>query len=175
MEFSTNLATRTYIDRRKLTVTLAVCLGILILLLIAGIQLLLYNAREIDRLNRLHQGTRTAARQEVPEARYQRLLADIKQANGIIEKKTFDWISLLDNLEQVVPSGVALNSVDPRLKERTLNLSGIAVSFKNIQELMRNLEASPSFSNVYLLSQSERITAGKQKGIAFNISCRWVL
>ena len=49
----------------------------------------------------------------VSEKEYKALLSRIAFANNIIDKKRYNWLALLDKLEQVVPEGVAISSVEP--------------------------------------------------------------
>lgn len=176
MQFKTNLATRTYINRKKLNIALAAALVVLVFLMLVQAGILAYNAGEISKLD----ATQAAAEprqhkraQTFTDKDYEKLLAEIKFANGIIERKTFDWIGLLNRLEGVVPAGLTLTSVEPKSADRTLNLSGISLNLKNIRKLMENLEESDFFSEVYLHKHAESSSADEQRGITFNISCKF--
>jgi type IV pilus assembly protein PilN len=107
----------------------------------------------------------------INEKEYQALLARIKQANSIIEEKTFDWLMLLDRLEAVVPEGIALVSIEPS-KDGGLKLAGIAKNFGNLRKYMENLEDSRFFTEVYLVSQSDSQQSDGRHGISFNITCK---
>jgi type IV pilus assembly protein PilN len=178
MRFTINLATKTYINQKKLTLVLSACIIVLSFFLFVNLKIFTFNHAEISRLSNIEaslaakQGTRGRT---VPEKDYVKLLSSIKLANGIIERKAYSWIDLLDRLESVVPEGVSLTAVEPGVKEKTLNLSGAALHFKNLRLFMENLEASKFFYDVYLLKQDELKTAENQKGIAFTITCRFAL
>jgi type IV pilus assembly protein PilN len=177
MQFTINLATKTYINQKKLTLVISACIIVLLFFLFINIRIFAFNAGEITRLS--NADAALEAKHKIPgravsEKEYTELLASVKQANGIIERKAFNWIGLLDNLENVVPEGVAFSAVEPNVKERTLKLSGVAANFKNLQNLMENLERSSYFSNVFLLNQNVFSAAENQKGISFNITCKFV-
>ena len=91
----------------------------------------------------------------------------------MIEKKSANWLNLLDRLEEVVPAGVALTQIEPDPKERLVKLTGAARSFANLRTLIENMEQSKNFSEVYLLSQSDAKKVGAtQQGLQFAISCK---
>jgi type IV pilus assembly protein PilN len=178
MQFTINLATKSYINQKQLYMALTACSIVLLFFLFVNIKIFAFNAAEISRLTKNEADSAAkhgASGRAVTEEEYSRLLASIKQANGIIEKKTFNWLSLLDRLESVVPEGVSLSAVEPGVKDKSLKLSGTALHFKNLRQFMENLEASVFFPNVFLLDQGEDKTSGPQKGTTFNITCRYAL
>ena len=98
----------------------------------------------------------------------------IRFANAAIERKSVNWLSLLDRLEEVVPTGVALTQIEPD-RLQGLKISGAAHSFANLRALLENMERSKNFSEVYLLSQSDAKVGLTQVGIQFSISCKVAL
>ncbi len=178
MQFTINLATKTYINQKQLTWALAAGSIVLLFFLLINIKIFDFNAGEIHRLTKIEADSaakHVATRRTVTEEEYTRLLASIKQANGIIERKAFNWLILLDRLESVVPAGVSLSAVEPGVKEQTLKLSGTALHFKNLRQFMENLEASMFFTDVFLLDQGEAKASENQKGTTFNITCTYTL
>ncbi|MGD0843142.1 MAG: PilN domain-containing protein [Geobacteraceae bacterium] len=176
MRLTINLATRIYINTRRLNIFIAVALTLLTLFL-------LFNAREIatsyGEKRRLAKGiavlegkAKGAKGGAVPEKEYQALLAGIKFANVIIEQKTFDWLMLFEKLENVVPDGVTLVSIEPSPKEGGLKLAGIAKNFGNLRKFMENLEDSGYFTEINLVSQSNTQVSESRKVISFNITCK---
>jgi len=178
MQFTINLATKTYINQKKLTYALAAGIIFLIFCLIINICIFAFNAGEITRLSKLQSASEAKRRtpgRAITQKEYEKLLASIKLANGLIEKKAFNWIGFLDGLESIVPEGVTLTTVEPGVKEQTLKLSGAVANFKNLRHFMENLEESKNFSDVFLLDQKEFKTAENQKGTSFTITCRFTL
>ena len=176
MRLTINLATRIYINMKRLNFFIA---GVLVLLTL----LLLFNAIKITsgfkEKGRLSHGitvlegkTRKMKSAEVPEKQYQSLLSSIRFANGIIERKTFDWLMLFDRLESVVPDGIAISSIDPSPKDNGLKLAGMAKSFGNLRKFVENLEESKFFTEVYLVSQSEAQGPDGRNATGFNITCK---
>jgi type IV pilus assembly protein PilN len=176
MRLTINLATRIYINMKRLNFFIA---GVLVLLTL----LLLFNAikitagfKEKGRLSHgikvLEEKTREIKSAAVPEKEYQALLSSIRFANGIIERKTFDWLMLFDRLESVVPDGIAISSIEPSPKDNALKLAGMAKSFGNLRKFVENLEESQFFTEVYLVSQSDAQGPEGRNATAFNITCK---
>jgi len=174
MKLTINLATRRYVNMRRLNTLLLACC-----ILLAG--LLVYRVREIANnqagINRIKSQAAAAARgpagaPAVSEAQVQALAKRIAFANGLIQKKTVNWVGLLDKLEEVVPAGIALTQVAPVQRDQSLKFSGVARSFANLRSLLENMEQSKNFSEVYLLSQSELNVGLTQQGLSFAITCK---
>lgn len=174
MKVTTNLATRRYVNLRQLNAGIAAAF-----LILGGV--LLYNVREAAlnqaELTRVRKLTAAAVSKRPGAARVdpgkQKALEEkIAYANTLIARKTVDWVSLLDKLEEVVPGGVALTLVDPVLQDDTLKVGGVARSFENLRALMENMEQSPNFSEVYLLNTAEVKVGQTQKGTSFSITCK---
>lgn len=167
-----NLATRTYLDRRKFNIIAGAACFVLILLLFFNISMVAGNAGKLSRMGKeigLYSGKDTGS---VPQKDYQEVVSRITFANEIIAMKTFNWMSLLDGLESVVPDGVAISAVDPKPKTGDLGIAGAARSFSGLQQLMENLENSSYFTDVYLTGQSAISVGETQKGISFSINCK---
>jgi type IV pilus assembly protein PilN len=176
MRLTINLATRIYINTRRLNFFIAGAAILLTLLLLFNIGNVATDFGEIRRLTKetaaLEGKARSAKSDVIPEKEYQTLLTRIRFANGIIEKKTFNWLALLDKLEVVVPDGIALASIEPNPKDGVLKLAGIAKSFGSLRKFMENLEDSKYFTEVYLVSQAETQVLAGQKGINFTVTAK---
>jgi type IV pilus assembly protein PilN len=103
---------------------------------------------------------------------YSAVLAKIEFANSVIERKSFNWLALLDRLEMVVPDGVAISSVEPDAKSQTLKLSGVGRNFRKLRTLMENLEDSKYFTEVYLLNQGNAKLGDNTQGVTFSLTCK---
>ncbi len=178
MQFKTNLATRTYIDKKKLGSALLGSMVVLILLLLVQIKISAFNAGEISRLNAIKVSAESRSKKnriDISDKDYKKLTGDIKFANGILERKSFDWVGLLNKLEGVVPEGLTLSSVQPNSGDKSLRLSGVSINFITLRRFMENLENSSYFTDVFLYNQNEAKAAGSPKALTFNISCRFVI
>ncbi len=181
MIFRINLATRVYINTGLLRVcTLAAVLLLAALLFanVSGVASKVGEAKSMERqIAAMDEKFRTANK-GMTQKDYGALLARISFANGIIEKKKYDWLDLFNRLELVVPDGVAVTSLEPDPKTQVLKLVGVARSFKNLRLFLEHLEESKYFTDVYLLSQTEAKFANvppganAPAGISFNLSCK---
>jgi len=176
MRLTINLATRIYINTRRLNLFIAGAVTLLVLLLLYNVSNVGTDFAEMQRLTKetaaLEGKSGSAQSSVVPEKEYQALLARIKFANGIIEKKTFNWLELLDKLEGVVPDGIALASIEPSPKESVLKLAGTGKSFGNLRKFLENLEDSKYFTEIYLVSHAETKVSDSQTGISFTITAK---
>jgi type IV pilus assembly protein PilN len=175
MRLTTNLATRRYINLRQLDAGLVTCFVLLGVLALFKVGEFTGNASELSRLKALSQqsGGRPGA-PRVSDAQLKAQEARILFANGVIERKSVNWLNLLDHLEEVVPSGVALTVLEPD-RSHGLRVTGAARSFANLRELMENMEHSKNFSEVYLLNQSDAKVGLTQQGLNFTLSCKVAL
>jgi type IV pilus assembly protein PilN len=114
---------------------------------------------------------KTASR-GVSEKEYHALLDRIGFDNTVIEKKMYNWVDLLDKLEQVVPDGIAISSIAPDPKSHELKLAGVARGFNDLRIFMEHLEDSRSLTDVYLLNQGESKLGDAAQGINFNLTCK---
>lgn len=174
MKFNLNLATRTYINRKRFNTISAVVSVVLAVLLLVGVQRVATHVGEISSLNdeiAVLDGRFKSTGGGISEKDYSALLKDISAANSIIEKKTYDWLWLLDRLEEVLPEGVSLTSVEPVMKDQSVKLSGTARGFGNLRVFLENLEASAVFSDMFLVNQAATGNE-KSKGITFGITAR---
>lgn len=172
MQLKINLASKSYLNRKKFNMTVTVVGLVLGVLLLINIITVASNAGDISSTSKqvaVYDGKLSGV---VPEKEYQAVLSKIKFANQIIDKKTFNWMSLLDRLETVVPAGIALSGIEPNTKTADLKLAGVAKSFKNLQQLMENLESSKDFQDVYLVSQNDLKVGQSQQGLGFRIECK---
>ncbi len=190
MKLTINLATRRYVNLRQLNAVLAVCFVVVLLLLIYLVREVATNQAEINRIK----GQMAAANRgpagapPIPAAQMNELDAKIAFANTLIERKTTNWVELLDKLEQVVPAGVMITQVDPasqpgegekekeKEKEKKgaqgIKVSGVALSFANLRTLLETMERTPGFSDVLLLNQGDVKAGTTQRGYSFSVSCK---
>jgi type IV pilus assembly protein PilN len=175
MRLDLNLATRVYLDRRKVNLALGGAILLLLILLFAGVALISSTAGNIERIRRETAdldkriaGTTGA----VSDKELKETLSRIKSVNGIIDRKTLNWVGLLDRLEVILPDGVSVTSIDPDFSKNMLKLSLVSRNFPLLRRALENMEGSKFFTDVFLLSQSEVTFSETQKGIAFSVSCR---
>ena len=176
MRLSINLATRTYLNNRQLTLCLIGIFCVLLALLSFNIWRITSTIGETDsvkgELTAIEQKASIGRQAVVPEQDYQRLLGHIRFANAVIARKSFNWVGLLDQLEVVVPDGVALTRIEPDPKSMEVKISGSTLTFSRLRMLLENMEQAKTFSDIYLLSQTGINVGEFQKGLTFSIQCK---
>jgi type IV pilus assembly protein PilN len=76
---------------------------------------------------------------------------DARQANDLIDRRTFSWTELFNRFETTLPDEVRITSVRPR-SDRThsfvLVINVVARGVDDVSEFMANLEATGVFKNL---------------------------
>lgn len=173
MNLNINLATRVYINNRQVNLFLAlaflICLGWMAFNII-------FLVADLEQMNRYEEFMarrgRGGAGKVVTDEDYNKFLARVKNVNTILYKRSYDWLSLLENLEQVVPAGVSLRSLQPANKGESLTLNGTATDFSAVRRFMENLENSKEFTEIYLTNQASIMIDNKRKAINFSVTCK---
>ena len=177
MRFTINLATRVYVDQRLVS---RVCFAVIFLLLIVlswNTFVVFSNLGELGRLKSdiaIYEGRLNSMPRDVPEREYTRQLAEIGFFNAVIERKSFNWLGLLEQVENTLPEGVALASLAPDMQTGEVKIDGRARSFENLRAYLEKLDASRAFTKVLLLSNRDVALSEKVHGVQFTISCRTV-
>jgi type IV pilus assembly protein PilN len=175
MRFTINLATRNYVDQRLISQVCYVSLALLAIVLAWNVVIAFSNFGELQRLKAdiaTYEGRLNSRPKDIPERDYTRLLADITFFNGVLERKAFNWLGLLDQLEDVTPEGVALTSLALDTKTGEVKIEGVAHSFANVRASMEKLDGSRAFTKVLLLSHHDVSMGEKTHGVQFSISSR---
>ena len=156
----TNLATRPFYNERLVHIWL-------IVLAVAVAAATAFNASRVLRYSR--SDTRLATQASHDEARAADLrqqaarlrasvdpkqvdfaAADARQANDLIDRRTFSWTELLNRFETTLPDEVRISSVSPRVerdKGIMLRVNVKAHSVEDVQDFMENLEATGAFKD----------------------------
>lgn len=166
MRITLNLATRTCINRRAVYFGYGVAMILLATVLayqVFGVLTLQGESRRVgtDLAAMKSAAGKVQKPQEISPERRRQLQEEVAFANDLIEKDGFRWTALLGRLEDVAVEGIALRSVQPDFKGRSLRLNGAARSVPQLQTYLDRLIASPDFSEVYLLDQAT--SAGKDE------------
>jgi Tfp pilus assembly protein PilN len=156
----TNLSTRPFYNER------AVHIG----LIVVAVIVLLATAYNVSRILRYSSSdTRLATQASRDEARAAELRqqaaqlrasvdpqqvelasAGVRQANDLIDRRTFSWTELLNRFETTLPDDVRISSVSPRVdrdKGIMLRVNVKARSVEDVQDFMENLEATGAFKD----------------------------
>lgn len=172
MNFSINLATRVYVDFKKVNVCFLGAGVILSFWLFFSIYTYADNAAQLKTLegfkSKINHGAGT---KKVSEVDYTAFLANVKNVNSILYKRSYDWLSLFSNLERLVPDGVVLRELAPSGKGEVLRLSASARNFSGVRRFIENLENSHVFHEVNLTDQTAT-KEGTQKVLNFTVTCK---
>ena len=191
MRISINLATRPFIELRPLFARLRLAMAALALLAIGlGIGLYFLSARartaeaQMDELKR-----QTAAFQQERQTNETRMLQPenstvldrAKFLNTLFASKSFSWTSVMMDLEQVLPAGVQVTSIDPEVTgEGDVNIHLRVSGPRDLAvDLMRNLEHSQRFLVPRLANETSQtqetgrllpvVQTGMPGGVEFDI------
>ena len=169
----TNLSTRPFYNERAVQLVL---LGAGLVVLAAT----LFNVTRILQLSR--QDTQLATQAASDEARAKDLLAsaarrratvdpraielasvDARQANDLIDRRTFSWTELFNRFEMTLPDEVRITAVRPKIDPKrgtVLTVTVMARSVDDVNEFIDSLEATGAFAQ--LVRVDERLDENQQ-------------
>lgn len=175
MKYTINLATKTYLDHRRINLVLLSAILVLSLLLLWNLVTVWQKQRDVSRLRSeiaTHEATLSTHPAGVTENEFKRVLNSIVFFNAVIERKTFNWLNILDQLEQVTPEGIALSSLTPNPVSGELKIEGRSKNFGQVTSYLEKLEESGKFGETLLLSHRELALGERIRGVEFTISCK---
>ena len=162
----TNLSTRPFYNERAVHVALSL-VGLVVL------ALTVLNIVEVVRLSRQNTGLathirddRTAAqdltrraqqtRQGINQTELKVIVAAAREANALIDGRTFSWTALFNQLESTLPPEVMLVSVRPTIDDGGTQLTMIVLGRRaaDFDEFMEKLEATGKFERVMVRQAS---------------------
>ena len=157
----TNLSTRPFYNERLIHVWMA----ILALIVVAATA---FNASRVLRYSRSdtqlatqasHDESRAAdlrrqaarLRGSVDPHQVDFAAADARQANDLIDRRTFSWTELFNRFETTLPDDVRIASVRPHVERDKGIVLAVVVSARSVDDVntfISNLEATGAFKNV---------------------------
>jgi hypothetical protein len=163
----TNLSTRPFYNERVVQISLAAA-ALLILALTAFnvVQFRSLSGRHAKLLARVGDAERQAttlrsdadrARRSVDRSQLERVAASAREANSLIDARTFSWTELLNRLETTLPADVRIQSVRPVVdKDGNLTVAMIVLGRRaeDIEQFVERLEGTKAFRHVYTRSES---------------------
>ncbi len=108
---------------------------------------------ELDAVRQQDLDVIAEARQEgidLSEEALKGLSLEVELANQLLEKRTFSWTKFLTELEQAIPSRLALNSVRLDQAGTMVRLTGIAMSLEDITSFTVGLQGHATFKDPIL-------------------------
>jgi|ERR1700722_1157199 len=75
--------------------------------------------------------------------------------NSLIQQRAFPWIKIFMDLERILPEGVRVVSIEPKMNGDTVQLTVLVGALNDESKLkfLKALEGSPEFSHIQLLSE----------------------
>ena len=176
MEFRLNLASRVYLDRRSVRRWVLMIGGLLGLLLAVN---LLYGYRNLQQLHLVDgqlaelDSKLAAQRGRVPSTyspeRFAQVMGQVAAVNQIIDADQFRWTTMLGRLEELLPENVAIRSLQPNFKDRSLQVTAVGRDMTAMTELLDALLGSPDMDQAYLLNQALTEQADGEAVVQFSV------
>jgi type IV pilus assembly protein PilN len=173
MRISVNLATRPFVELRPLFAQLRLAMIALALVAIGmGVMLHVETARarvaqaQMDALKSQtagYQNQLVANEARMRQPQNKTVLDRAQFLNRVFASKSFSWTAVMMDLENVLPAGVQVTSIEPLIsKEGDVSIRmRVSGDRDRAVELVRNLETSQRFLRPTLTSESLETSQGK--------------
>ncbi len=178
----TNLSTRPFYNERAVHTVLALAailvLAVTALNVVRIVRLSRHNTQlsarvsrdrgEADRLTR----EATRIRRGMDPKELQLVVDAAREANSLIDQRTFSWTEFFNRIEATLPPDVMLSAVRPSVDENGTHVQMVVVGRRaeDVDEFVEKLEATGAFEDV-LPQQEERTEDGLHRVV---ISSRYV-
>jgi type IV pilus assembly protein PilN len=187
MRLDINLASQPYEDAREFWLRWGTGLGaaVIVTLALLAITITGWFAARRDHAKiaelRAEIGQRDQVRQQAEEFLNRpenRTTRDQSQfLNELIERKSFSWTRVLEDLEKVMPARVHLVSIHPELdddNQLALKMVVAGDSRERAIELVRRMEDSRRFAQTYIEGEHYETATGSSDTVRFNIDAIYI-
>jgi len=174
-----NLSTRPFYNERAVRLVLLAVAALVALATLGNIaQVLRYSRSDTELATRASQdearatelrGQATKLRASVDVKQVEVASLEARQANDLIDRRTFSWTQLLNLFETTLPDDVRITSVRPTMDDQgriQLAITVLAQGVADVGEFMESLEASGEMRDAYVTS--EQVTDGGQISAAMS-------
>jgi hypothetical protein len=167
----TNLSTRPFYNERGIHIAIGIAAVIISLLtvwnIVRVITLSRQNTELASRVNRdqaeAEQLTKMASdiRAQINRDELALVVESAREANSLIDQRTFSWTAFFNRLESTMPPDVMLTSVRPSVRDGVtrVNMTVLGRRAEDIDEFIEKLEAIGAFEDV-VPSQQDRTEQG---------------
>src|SRR5665213_571413 len=95
--------------------------------------------------------------------------------NSLIQQRAFPWIKIVMDLERILPVGVRVVSIEPKLQGDSLQLTFLvgALSDESKLKFLKALEQSPEFSHIELLSETRPERAEQSDRVMLSLQAEY--
>ena len=108
-------------------------------------------AQNVARTNELRR-TATALRASLDAKQLEAVSVDAREANNLIDRRTFSWTALFNRFETTLPDEVRITSVRPKVDRDhkiTLTIAIVAKSVNDVDRFMSQLDETGAFKELY--------------------------
>ncbi|MBA2258778.1 MAG: hypothetical protein H0W18_07775 [Acidobacteria bacterium] len=167
----TNLSTRPFYNERAVHLVIGAASLIVLALTVVNVVRVLTLSQENTEYSRRINGDRaemeqlatgaTQVRRGINQKELEVVVDSAREANALIDQRTFSWTAFFNRIEATIPPDVMLSSVRPTVKDGQSRVSLVVLGrrMEDIDEFMEQLEATGSFSDV-LPAQQDRTESG---------------
>jgi hypothetical protein len=167
----TNLSTRPFYNERAVHALIGLAAVLVAALTIWNVVRVVTLSRQntelASRVNRDHaeaeQLTKMAGeiRQKIDRAELALVVESAREANALIDQRTFSWTAFFNQLESTMPPDVMLTSVRPAVKDGLTRVNMIVLGRReeDVDEFIEKLEATGAFEDI-LPAQQDRTEEG---------------
>jgi hypothetical protein len=164
----TNLATRPFYNERAVHIGLGAAAAlVLVITLFNVVRLVSLSGRNTDLASSIRRDEQVAVKLEadgrallgrINEAELAAVVEAAREANVLIDQRTFSWTEFFNLIEATLPADVMLASVHPEVHEGQTQVSMVVVGRRaeDIDQFMEQLEATKAF--VDLLPRADDVT-----------------
>ena len=95
--------------------------------------------------------------------------------NSLIQQRAFPWIKIFMDLERILPEGVHVVSIEPKLEGDTVQLAVLVGAMNDESKLkfLKALESSPEFSHIELLSESRPTRTDQPDRVVLSLQAQY--
>ena len=158
----TNLATRPFYNERLINLWLLLLAAMVVLATVFNVtrvrsdsgnntELASQASQNVTRTNELRR-TASQLRATLDAKQIEAVSADAREANTLIDRRTFSWTALFNRFETTLPDDARITSVRPKVDRDhkiTLTLSIVAKSVGDVDEFMSKLDETGAFKDLY--------------------------
>lgn len=156
----TNLSTRPFYNERAVHLALGAVALVVLALTVVNLLAVVRLSRQNTVLSARIREDRTAAaeltrnareiRQNINQLELNTIVAAAREANALIDARTFSWTALFNQLEATLPPDVMLASIRPAIVEGETKITLITLGRRrpDLDEFIEKLEATGAFENV---------------------------
>ena len=155
-----NLSTRPFYNERAVHLVLALAALVILAVTVLNLVEVVRLSRENTALSARSRDDRTlaedfarkarATRQGINQNELKLVVAAAREANTLIDSRTFSWTELFNFLESTLPPDVMLTSVRPTIDEKGTKITMTIVARRrdDATEFMDKLEATGAFEDI---------------------------